>query len=112
MADPKKVHKQFMDKCLHKTLRKQHKTKDQGIAECMQMWRDKGHKADMISLSDSLKCLTACLINGGIDKTAFIKKLKGKWHVMSEKGKSMGEYATKGEAVKRLRQIEYFKHNK
>jgi len=34
------------------------------------------------------------------------------WCVYSEKGKLMGRYKTKREAVRRLRQIEYFKHKK
>lgn len=34
------------------------------------------------------------------------------WHVLSEKGKNLGgPYKTKAEAVKRLRQVEYFKHH-
>jgi transcription termination factor NusB len=46
-------------------------------------------------------------------KTAFIKHMpSGKWRVLSQKGKSLGEYGTKEEAVKRLRQVEYFKHHK
>lgn len=44
-------------------------------------------------------------------KTAYIRKRKGRWFVLSEKGKSLGDYATKDEAVKRLRQVEYFKHH-
>lgn len=40
-----------------------------------------------------------------------IKKLKpGKYRIVSEKGKKLGEYKTKKEAEERLRQIEYFKH--
>lgn len=39
-----------------------------------------------------------------------IKRRKGKWVVLSEKGKELGEYATKEQALKRLKQIEYFKH--
>lgn len=42
--------------------------------------------------------------------SSFIKKVKNKWCVFSEKGKRMGCYPTKEEAKKRLRQIEYFKH--
>src|ERR1700733_3148615 len=43
-------------------------------------------------------------------KVAFIKKLPGgKWQVLSHKGKSLGTYNTKDEAVTRLRQVEYFK---
>lgn len=45
-------------------------------------------------------------------KEAFIRKtLSGKWRILSEKGKTLGEYDTKEEAVSRLRQIEYFKHH-
>jgi hypothetical protein len=45
-------------------------------------------------------------------KTAFIKHLtNGKWQVLSQKGKSLGTYDTKEEAVTRLRQVEYFKHH-
>lgn len=40
-----------------------------------------------------------------------IKKTKGKYVVMSEKaGRSFGAYRTLGEAKKRLRQVEFFKH--
>jgi hypothetical protein len=39
-----------------------------------------------------------------------IKKIKGEFQVQSEKGRNMGTYKTEGEAKKRLRQIEYFKH--
>jgi hypothetical protein len=46
-------------------------------------------------------------------KMSFIRKTpSGKWRILSEKGKTLGEYDTKTEAVKRLRQIEYFKHQK
>lgn len=46
-------------------------------------------------------------------KTAVIKRLpNGKWQVRSQKGKSLGTYKTKAQAVKRLRQVEYFKHHK
>jgi hypothetical protein len=47
----------------------------------------------------------------GLIKLAFIKKLpNGKWRVLSQKGKSLGTYDTKEEAVTRLRQVEYFKN--
>jgi hypothetical protein len=46
-------------------------------------------------------------------KIAFIRKMpNGKWRVLSEKGKTLGTYFTKEQAVTRLRQIEYFKHKK
>lgn len=42
-----------------------------------------------------------------------IKKVKGGYKVLSEKGKNLGgPYKSKEEAQKRLRQVEYFKHNK
>lgn len=40
----------------------------------------------------------------------FVKEVDGKWHVMSEEGKSLGEYPSKEAAEKRLGEIEYFKH--
>lgn len=40
-----------------------------------------------------------------------IKKIKGKFVVLSEKtGRRFGTYKTLAEAKKRLRQVEYFKH--
>lgn len=45
-------------------------------------------------------------------KIAVIRKLpNGKWTVKSMKGKNLGEYDTKELAVKRLRQIEFFKNH-
>ncbi|HEY4489868.1 MAG TPA: hypothetical protein VJC12_01265 [Candidatus Paceibacterota bacterium] len=41
-----------------------------------------------------------------------IKKIKGGYKVVYEKGRNMGSYRTKAEAQNRLRQIEYFKHRK
>lgn len=42
-----------------------------------------------------------------------IKKIKGEYVVLSETtGRVFGRYATKEEAEKRLRQVEYFKHLK
>jgi hypothetical protein len=43
-----------------------------------------------------------------------IKKVAGGYKVVSENGKKNlgGPYKTKEEAQKRLRQVEYFKHNK
>ncbi len=42
-----------------------------------------------------------------------IRKVKGGYEVKSEKGKNLGgPYKTRGEAEKRLRQVEYFKHAK
>ena len=41
-----------------------------------------------------------------------IKKIGSKYLVMAESGRKMGTYKTKKEAVKRLQQIEFFKHLK
>jgi hypothetical protein len=41
-----------------------------------------------------------------------IKKASNGYKVLSEKGKNLGgPYKTRKEAEKRLRQVEYFKHN-
>lgn len=46
-----------------------------------------------------------------MEKTAFIKKLpSGKYRVCSKKGKNLGTYDSKTEAVERLKQVEFFKH--
>ena len=53
------------------------------------------------------------MFNIKIYKINMIKKIKGKYVVMSEKtGRKFGTYNTKKEAVKRLQQIEFFKHLK
>ena len=42
-----------------------------------------------------------------------IKKVKTGYKVLSEKGKNLGgPYKSRKEAAKRLREVEYFKHNK
>jgi hypothetical protein len=42
-----------------------------------------------------------------------IKKTTGGYKVLSEKGKNLGgPYKSKKDAEKRLKQVEYFKHNK
>lgn len=49
--------------------------------------------------------------NEGLVKVARIRKLPGgKYRVLSEKGKNLGTSSTKEDAVKRLREVEYFKH--
>lgn len=48
-----------------------------------------------------------------IKKISFIKKLpNGKYSVLSRDGKNLGTYDTKSKAEDRLRQIEFFKHDK
>lgn len=47
------------------------------------------------------------------EKVAYIKELpNGEWSVLSEKGKHLGTYDTKKKAIKRLKQVEYFKAHK
>ena len=42
-----------------------------------------------------------------------IRKVKSGYKVLSEKGKNLGgPYKNKAAAQKRLRQVEFFKHNK
>lgn len=42
-----------------------------------------------------------------------IRKVRGGWVVLSEKGKKLSKvYQTMSDAKKRLKQIEYFKHKK
>ena len=49
----------------------------------------------------------------GFDKVSTIVKRKDGYHVMSESGKNMGgPYKTREQAVKRLKQVEFFKHHK
>ena len=48
----------------------------------------------------------------GMTKIAIIRKRKGKWVVLSRKGKVLGTYNTRKAAEKRLRQIEFWKHKK
>jgi len=51
-------------------------------------------------------------VNATIDKEATVVHREDGWHVLSEKGKNLGgPYKSKAEAVKRLRQVEYFKHH-
>ncbi len=57
--------------------------------------------------------LTARRQNRVVIAILMIKKVKGKYVVLSEKtGRSFGNYATKEEAEHRLGQIEMFKHIK
>jgi hypothetical protein len=47
-----------------------------------------------------------------LEKTAFIRKKGDKWCVVSKKGKNMGCFSSRKKALVRLKQIEFFKHNK
>lgn len=46
LPSPKKFkdQKAFMKECMHQTLHMEKKEKDQAIAQCMQMWRDRSKK--------------------------------------------------------------------
>ena len=43
MPSPKqfKDQKKFMEKCMHQTLHKEQKSPDQGVAQCLNQWRDR-----------------------------------------------------------------------
>jgi hypothetical protein len=68
--------------------------------------------------------LSSCYTKRGIDSKAdaprinpggetVIKKVKGGYRVLSSKGRNMGgPYKTREEALKRLRQVEFFKRQK
>lgn len=47
-----------------------------------------------------------------LKKIAVIRKLKNQWCVLSRTGEKLGCYASKKAAEKRLKQIEFWKHNK
>jgi murein DD-endopeptidase MepM/ murein hydrolase activator NlpD len=44
------------------------------------------------------------------DSNETIKKMGNKWRVVSHKGRNLGTYGSRKEAEKRLRQVEFFKH--
>jgi hypothetical protein len=49
-------------------------------------------------------------VDADLAEDAMIKKIKGKYVVLSEKtGRSFGSYSTLAEARKRLGQVEFFK---
>jgi hypothetical protein len=51
-------------------------------------------------------------LDASLSKIGRVVHQKDGWHVLSEKGKNLGgPYGSKEEAVKRLRQVEYFKHH-
>jgi hypothetical protein len=50
------------------------------------------------------------VITASMTVLSYVRKKGDKWCVMSHKGKSLGCYDSKSAANKRLRQIEYFKH--
>ena len=52
------------------------------------------------------------VVEASLGKISYIRHEDGKWNVYSKKGKRLGSYPSKAKAQKRLRQIEFFKHNK
>ncbi len=51
-------------------------------------------------------------VEASLNKIARVVEREDGWHVLSEKGKNLGgPYKSKAQAVKRLRQVEYFKHH-
>lgn len=41
-----------------------------------------------------------------------IRKVKGGYRLVSKEGKNLGTFKTREEAVKREKQVQYFKHKK
>ncbi len=72
-------------------------------------YRSKSFPPDRLSLLKSRFCQHKALCEEVI---RVIRKVKEGYRVLSESGRNMGTYATKEEAKKRLRQIEFFKHKK
>jgi RecJ-like exonuclease len=52
------------------------------------------------------------LKEAGLNKISYIRRRGKDWVVYSKKGKVLGKYPSKKKALERLRQIEFFKHNK
>jgi peptidoglycan L-alanyl-D-glutamate endopeptidase CwlK len=66
---------------------------------------------NIFNKSSSQQARAEILKEAGIVKIAYIRKIPGnKWRVFSEKGRNMGTYNSESAAKKRLRQIEFFKH--
>jgi hypothetical protein len=63
MPNPKrfKDEKTFMKECMHQLLHVEHKNRDQAIAQCMNLWRQKGKKC---CLTGFLREVAASLIKG------------------------------------------------
>lgn len=61
---------------------------------------------------DQNRAIKRSNVTAAMKKFARVVHRDDGWHVLSEKGKNLGgPYKSKGEAVKRLRQVEYFKHH-
>jgi hypothetical protein len=75
--------------------------------------RAKHKSPDSAYSANRIDDLTVMRIIAVEEASAMIKKVKEGYKVTSEKGKNLGgPYKTREEAAKRLRQVEYFKHNK
>ena len=52
--------KKFMEDCIHQTLHVEKKNKDQSLAQCLNMWRDK-NKGKKCCLADDLRIIGMAL---------------------------------------------------
>jgi hypothetical protein len=64
MPNPKqfKDQKNFMQQCMHTTLHREHKSPEQGQAQCLNQWRDRGKKkkkGDLNPVSDMIRDLVS-----------------------------------------------------
>ena len=69
----------------------------------------------MINNDENIASMTDAFAHASANvfiKIAYIRRRNGKWIILSEKGKVLGSFDSKKDAVKRLRQIEYFKDHK
>lgn len=71
-------------------------------------------KQDAEKIADEVDGImkNVALLEEQMVKVSFIRRRGNKWCVISKKGKSLGCYDSRKKALKRLRAIEYFKHNK
>jgi hypothetical protein len=64
MPNPTKYkdQKHFMQDCMHTVLYREHKSPEQGQAQCLNQWRDrnkKKKKADLVLISDFIRRLVS-----------------------------------------------------
>jgi hypothetical protein len=75
------------------------------------MTREDGAKEDNEIIFEVLR--GGNWVQASLDKQARVVERSDGWHVLSEEGKNLGgPYTSKEKAVKRLRQVEFFKHKK
>lgn len=58
MPDPKKYknQKDFMNDCMHTTVHEEGKSREQGVAQCLNMWRQKNKVAtEFLKAMDTIK---------------------------------------------------------